>query len=91
MPAFHEKRAYWSGQALGDSYARLADEVPPHYSSPVIQTATDKLGQALVDCVQYYNSHGYDEHGDARFEAYVRSRLKESADQIRAMVRRNPY
>lgn len=91
MPVFHEKRAYWDGQRLGDSYIRLAPDVPPHYSSPVIQTATDKLGQALVDCVGYYKAHGYDEHGDARFEAYVRARLKASADQVRAMIKRNPY
>ena len=91
LPAFHESRPYWSGQKLGDSYSRLANDVPPHYSSPVIQTATGKLGEALVDCVHYYNTHGYTDHGDAAFEAYVRGRLKQSADRVRAMIRRNPY
>ena len=91
LPVIHERRAYWSGQRLGDTYMRLADKVPAHYTSPVIQTATDKLGQALVDCVHYYNTHGYMDQGDARFEAYVRARLKASADQVRAMVRRDPY
>jgi hypothetical protein len=45
----------------------------------------------LVDCVGYYKAHGYGDQGDARFEAYVRSRLKTSADQVRAMIARNPY
>ncbi|MEO7716964.1 MAG: extracellular solute-binding protein [Capsulimonas sp.] len=90
-PAFHERSAYWSNEKTGESYIRLAPEVPPHYSSPVIQTATDKFSQALIDCVHYYNVHGYVDHGDAQFESYVRSRLKLRADQVRAMAGRNPY
>ncbi|MBV9848785.1 MAG: extracellular solute-binding protein [Armatimonadetes bacterium] len=89
LPVIHEPRTYWSGQRLGDTYMRLADDVPAHYTSPVIQTATDKLGQALVDCVRFYNAQGYVDRGDARFEDYVRARLKKSADQVRAMIARD--
>lgn len=86
QPAFAEPRPYWSGQRLGSLYAQLAPEVPYQYTSPFIVTAKAKLGQALVSCVQYYNAHG-----DRGFEAFVRRRLKRSADEVRRLVRRNPY
>lgn len=85
-PAFQEPRPYWSGQRLGALYASLAPQVPFQYTSPLIVTAKAKLGQALVSCVQYYNAHG-----DQGFERYVRTRLKQSADEVRKMIRRNPY
>jgi arabinosaccharide transport system substrate-binding protein len=91
LPVIHERRPYWSNQRLGDTYAALANDVPPHYSSPVIQTATTKLGQALEECVEYYNSHGYVDHGDAKFTEYVRATLKANADQVRAQIKRTPY
>jgi arabinosaccharide transport system substrate-binding protein len=86
QPAFHEPRSYWSGEPLGALYARLAPDVPFQYTSPLIHPAKDKLGEALVACVQQYNNHG-----DAGFADYVRDRLKQSADEVRAMIRRNPY
>jgi len=39
-----------------------------------------------VDCVTKYKTDG-----DAGFEAYVRERLKRSADELRALIARNPY
>jgi arabinosaccharide transport system substrate-binding protein len=86
QPAFHEPRPYWSGQKLGEMYAKLAPQVPFQYTSPFISTAKAKLSEALVACVQQYNSRG-----DAGFEAFVRWRLKESADQVRKLMARNPY
>lgn len=85
-PTYHEKRDYWSGQPLGDLYAHLAPQVPFQYTSPLIVTAKAKLGEALVSCVQYYNSRGEDGFAD-----YVRGRLRQSAEEVRAMIRRNPY
>jgi ABC-type glycerol-3-phosphate transport system substrate-binding protein len=86
QPAFREPNAYYSDQPLGDLYAQLAPQVPFQYTSPHIVTAKAKLGEALVACVQYYN-----QHGDQGFEEHVRSRLRMSAEQVRAMIRRNPY
>jgi arabinosaccharide transport system substrate-binding protein len=86
QPAFHEPRPYWSDQPIGASYAKLAPQVPFQYTSPYITTAKAKLGQALVACLQYYNAHG-----DDGFEAFTRAQLKQSADQVRALIRRNPY
>jgi ABC-type glycerol-3-phosphate transport system substrate-binding protein len=86
QPAFHEPRRYWSNQPLGELYARLAPEVPFQYSSPLIVTAKAKLSEALVACVQQYSARGAE-----GFEPYVRARLKQSADEVRAIIRRNPY
>jgi len=85
-PAYHEPRPYWSGQPLGALYAKLAPQVPFQYTSPFIQTAKTKLGEALVACVQQYNRQG-----EAGFEAFVRARLKQSANEVRALIERNPY
>lgn len=86
LPAFHAPNAYYSGQKLGETYLNLAPDVPFQYTSPFIQTAKSKLSEALVASIQYYNSRGKD-----GFEAFVRQSLKESADQVRALVARNPY
>ena len=85
-PAFTRPNPYWSGQPLGTTYAKLAPEVPFQYGSPFIQTAKAKMGQAVVACVQRYNRQG-----ESGFEPFVRARLKQSADEIRKMMARNPY
>ncbi|MER3473509.1 MAG: hypothetical protein C4335_05630 [Armatimonadota bacterium] len=85
-PAYNEPRPYWSNQPLGKLYAELAPHVPFQYTSPFIATAKAKMSEALVSCVQYYKTYG-----DKGFEAFVRKRLKQSADEVRRLMRRNPY
>ncbi|MBV9469236.1 MAG: hypothetical protein JOZ57_08310, partial [Abitibacteriaceae bacterium] len=85
-PSFSQPRPYWCNQPIGALYAKLAPDVPFQYTSPFIATAKDKLGEALVACVQYYNANG-----DNGFEPFVRATLKEKADQVRALAARNPY
>jgi ABC-type glycerol-3-phosphate transport system substrate-binding protein len=85
-PAFREPRPYWSGQPIGSLYAELAPHVPFQYTSPFIVTAKQKLSEALVACVQRYNRDGQDD-----FEPFVRTQLRRSADQVRQLIRRNPY
>lgn len=86
QPAFNEPNPYWSNLPLGATYARLAPQVPFQYTSPFIQTAKNKLGEALVACVEQYNHSG-----DNGFEAFVRQRLKQSGDEVRRLMARNPY
>ena len=86
QPGFANPRAYWGGQPLGMTYAKLAPQVPFQYSSPFIGTAKAKMGEAVVSCVQYYNANG-----DAGFEPFVRARLKQSAEEVRRLAARNPY
>lgn len=85
-PAYNEPRSYWSNQPLGKMYAELAPDVPFQYTSPLVTTAKAKMSEALVACVQYYKTHG-----DKGFEEFVRKRLKQSADEVRRLIRRNPF
>jgi len=85
-PLLKAPKPYWSNQPLGQLFASQADNTPPQYTSPYIQLAKAKLGEALCDCVARYNAKG------ARgFEAYVRKRLKQSADELRLQMTMNPY
>ena len=86
QPAFHEPRPYWSNQPIGEMYAKLAPQVPFQYTSPYINTAKSKLGEALVSCVEFYN-----QNGTLGFEKYVRSRMTQSATEVRHLASRNPY
>ena len=85
-PAFDEERPYWSGQKLGRAYADLADDVPPQYASPLIETAKSKMSGVVSACAAYYR-----EHGDDGFEAFARARLSAAAEEVRRYIRRNTY
>ena len=85
-PAIQAPKAYWSGQRLGRIYSALAPQVPPQYASPFLQLAKNKLSEALVDCVQQYNASG-----DKGFKAFCRQRLRQSAEEVRRQMARNPY
>lgn len=85
-PAFDEERPYWSGQKLGRVYADLADDVPPQYASPLIETAKTKMAGVISACAVYYR-----EHGEDGFEAFARQRLSAAAEEVRRYIRRNPY
>jgi arabinosaccharide transport system substrate-binding protein len=86
LPVLREPRPYWSDQPIGKLYAELAEQVPPQYVSPFTSLAKEKLGQVVSACASYYSSHG--EEG---FEAFVRVRLKQAADDVRRQMERNPF
>jgi arabinosaccharide transport system substrate-binding protein len=86
LPVLREPRPYWSDQPIGKLYAELAEQVPPQYASPFTSLAKEKLGQVISASASYYNSHG--EEG---FEAFVRVRLKQAADDVRRQMERNPF
>ena len=85
-PALNEPSAYWSGQPLGKLYADQADSTPEQFSSPYVGLARAKLGEALSDCVRFYNNNG-----EKGFADFVRKRLKQSADEVRLQEKLNPY
>ena len=85
-PAMSAPNPYFSNQPLGQLYASQADDTPPQYSSPYVQLAKPKMGEALCDAVQYYAKNGAD-----GFEAFVRKRLKDAADEVRLQMTLNPY
>ena len=85
-PAFSAPNPYYGGAPLGAIYAKYAPSVPAQYTAPTIDTAKAKLGEALIDCVKQYN-----DNGDTGFDEFVRAKLKEKADDVRAFQKRNPY
>jgi arabinosaccharide transport system substrate-binding protein len=85
-PEFSARDDYWSDQQIGQMYIELAEEVPPQYTSPFILTAKGKMNEALTACTSYYNANQ-----NEGFEAFVRATLKESADEVRVYMSRNPF
>ncbi|NKB67420.1 MAG: extracellular solute-binding protein [Candidatus Latescibacteria bacterium] len=86
LDAFKEPRPYWSGQPLGALYAGLAEEVPPQYTTPFIETAKAKMSEVISACAAYYRSNG-----DEGFAQFARTRLDAAAEEVRTYMRRNPY
>jgi arabinosaccharide transport system substrate-binding protein len=86
LPAFLERSAYWSNQAPAQEYAKVADQVPAHYLNPLMEFAEGQLGQVAAAAVRYYEVQGAD-----GFDAFVRRRLHQSAEEIRRQMRRNPF
>ena len=87
QPAFDREYPYYGGQKIGRDYAALAPQVPPQYASPFVQLGKAKLGQALIQCVAYYNTHG----DDAGWDTFVRTTVKARADEVRKQMARNPF
>lgn len=85
-PVYSEPRPYWSGQPIGKLYAQLADDVPPQYTSPFIELAKKKMFDAQAASAAYYR-----QHGEEGFDAFVRTRLKQAADEVRSFMRRNQF
>ena len=85
-PAFHEPKAYWSGQRIGELYIALAGQVPTQYSSPYQELAAEKVGQVIAGACAYYRLHGKD-----GFESFVRGRLNQQARAVRIQMQRNPF
>ena len=86
LPAFQRPRPYWSNQPLGKLYAELAEQVPPQYTSPLIETTKARMGGVISSCAAYYR-----ENGEAGFDEFARARLQEAADEVRKYARRNPF
>lgn len=86
MPCFHQPSAYWSGQKTGEFYISLAPYVPPHYSNTYLQDAHNQMSMAVIDCVHYYDTHGYPASSDPAFVAFVQNRLKYAADRVRQII-----
>jgi arabinosaccharide transport system substrate-binding protein len=84
--AINEPRPYWSNQPIGKLYAELAGDVPPQYASPYIEFAKGKLSEVVSSCANYYKKNG-----EAGFAAFAEARLKGAADEVREMMKRNPF
>ena len=85
-PAFHEKRPYWCNQQLGTEYIKLAEQVPPQFTSPFIEAAKSKLGAVLASCIA-----DYDPDRPEDLKPMVQRRLAAAAADVRRQMKRNPF
>jgi arabinosaccharide transport system substrate-binding protein len=86
LPAIDEPNTYYSGQKIGRILADLAPSTPPDYSSPYVAEALIKAGEAFVNGIQYYKSHG-----DDGLEEYVDKELKRCHDQVQRVQDQNLF
>ncbi len=60
LPEFKKPNPYYSGQALGELYARYAPETPPLWSTPYRALAEAKVNEAFLRAAARYQSSGED-------------------------------
>ncbi|MBC8133004.1 MAG: extracellular solute-binding protein [Deltaproteobacteria bacterium] len=84
LPEFKKQNPYYSNQAVGSSYAALARETPPVYSSAVDELAQNKLGEAYSRVVEHYKSQG-----EAGLPERIREELTRAADYVQRVQARN--
>jgi arabinosaccharide transport system substrate-binding protein len=58
LPEFHQPNPYYSNQAVGVEFARLAADVPPVYPSPIYRMAANALNDVLTRSARHYEQHG---------------------------------
>jgi arabinosaccharide transport system substrate-binding protein len=83
LPELNQPNAYFSGQAIGADYARLAPDVPPVYSSPIYKSATSKLDEVLTRSAYYF-----DANGDAGLAEHVQAELDRADTYLGQWIRR---
>jgi arabinosaccharide transport system substrate-binding protein len=84
LPEFHQPNPYFSNQAVGAEYARLAPDVPPVFASPIYKTAMTMLDEALTRSASYY-----EQHGDAGLAEQVQIELDRAAAYLGQRAHRN--
>jgi arabinosaccharide transport system substrate-binding protein len=88
-PVMDQPSAYYSGQKVGRMYLDLAEQTPPQYSSPFVELAKDKAGQAVGKCVKFYRDSPAT--GPKELEEFARRTLAESAEDVRRRLNRDPF
>jgi arabinosaccharide transport system substrate-binding protein len=84
LPEFHQPNPYFSNQAIGAEYARLAPDVPPVFASPIYKTAMAKMDEVLTRSASHF-----DLHGDARLAEQVQVELERAAAYLGQWAYRN--
>jgi arabinosaccharide transport system substrate-binding protein len=58
LPELHAPNPFYSNQALGHEYAKLAPQVPPVFASPIYKSGMTKLDEAVTRAGIYYDANG---------------------------------
>ena len=85
QPEFHAKKEFW-GCSLGEVYSALADDVPPAPSNAYHYDGINKLSKAFTKVSNHYAKYGDDGLRDC-----AQRELKASAEELRAVMRRNAF
>jgi arabinosaccharide transport system substrate-binding protein len=83
LPEIGQPNPYWGNEPIGKTYAALAPETPPLYSSPIDHIGRLKLDQAYNRSAAYYQTHG-----EAGLMEFIRAELAISAAQVRTLSAR---
>jgi hypothetical protein len=86
MPAFDEPRAFYGGQPIGRLYVDLAKQAPPRYISPYSTLAGAKIVEVYLAAAQRYQKKGEEGLND-----FILSELKDKAEYVRKVMRRNVF
>jgi arabinosaccharide transport system substrate-binding protein len=85
QPEFHKIDDYWQ-ISLGEAFVPLADSVPPAPSHAYYFTGVSKMSKAFTRAAEHFS-----EHGEAGLRDKVRADLRECAEEVRRMIRRNVF
>jgi arabinosaccharide transport system substrate-binding protein len=58
LPELQQPNAYFSGQAIGAEYARLAPDVPPVYPSSIYKSAMSAMDDVFTRSAYYFDARG---------------------------------
>jgi len=85
QPQFSEVDDFWQ-ISLGQTFIPLANDVPPAPSNAYHYTAVNKMSKAFTRASRYYA-----EHGEQGLREVARRELQQSAEEVRAEMRRNIF
>ncbi|MDB5327598.1 MAG: putative arabinose-binding protein [Phycisphaerales bacterium] len=85
-PPFDRSSGYFSGQAIGRSFADLAADVPRDYDSAFTSQASNKLVEAFANIAIYYSANG-----EVGLHDFAAGELHRCADQVRRLMGRNAF
>lgn len=86
LPEFKEPRPFYSNQAIGEIFAKLAPDTPADFVTPFSEQAKSKLSEAYANIKLYYETKGED-----GLDEYARKELKRCADRVREIIARNAF
>jgi len=84
LPEFKRPNPYYSGQAIGELYADLAQETPPLWSTPYTVLAESKVNEAFLRAAARYESKGED-----GLREFIAAELDEAEAYVNRAMARN--
>jgi arabinosaccharide transport system substrate-binding protein len=85
QPEFHAINEFW-GTSLGEAFIPLAPQVPASPTNAYHFVAIAKISKAFA-----HTSNHYAAHGEVGLRDRAREELKISANEVRAIMRRNRF